>query len=83
MDHAPLARCSPWCTHVKDLACSMRVSEVSHRSASMPQLGGWPATASCKVKGSTIYTIKSACEPSQVLNVSSDVHIFLTLVRGM
>jgi hypothetical protein len=49
----------------------------------MPQLGQWPATASCKVKGSTIYTVNSSCEPSQVLNVSSDVHIFLTLVCGM
>jgi hypothetical protein len=78
MDVAPVADCSPWCTHVKDLACSMWVSEVSHRSASMRQLGRWPATVSCKVKGPTIYTINSACEPLQVLNVLSDVHNFFT-----
>jgi hypothetical protein len=79
MDGAPVADCSPWCTHVKGLACSMRVSEVSHRNTTMRQLARWPATASCKVKGSTIYTVNSACEPLQVLNISSDVHIFFTL----
>jgi hypothetical protein len=42
----------------------------------MRQLGRWPATVSCKVKGPTIYTINSACEPLQVLNVLSDVHNF-------